>query len=98
MIHFAEYFPSVLNKKTIDYYELNVKSDGFTQHNSNVNPSSINEVNTAAFRFGHSQISTQFQVIKRPSYETFGFRLRHKFQEPTDIWEGNVSFIRFHIK
>ena len=88
MIHFSEYFPTVLNKETLDFYQLNIKSNGKTKYKPFVDPTTINSVGAAAFRFGHSQVKSQFQVIKRPIYESYGFKLR--FKEMSDIWEGNV--------
>ena len=98
-IHFEEYLPSVINQQLMDYYDLNVKRDGFTEYNREVDPNILQSVGVAAFRFGHSQIQSRFQVIKKTKYESYGFLLRERDDNPVDVWEGSVCLaIDFILK
>lgn len=89
-INFNEYFTKILSKEVMEYYQLGIKQNGFTQYNVNVDPRVIQAVGVAALRFGHSQVTSRFQVIKKQKFDSYGFHLRSKFGEISDIWDGNV--------
>ena len=93
MIHFNEFVPTLLNKDQMHYYQLTVKQNGFTQYNPKVNPSVLQSVGVAALRYGHSQVTSNYQVQKANFYETYHFSLKNKYFEMSDIWDGNVRVI-----
>lgn len=89
-IHFGEYLPAILGKNLMDYFQLDLLSDGFTQYNPSVDPSTIQAFILSANRFGHSQSSSIFNVILR-AFQGYSYLLRNKFFEMSDIWLGSVS-------
>ena len=89
-IHYGEYAPSILGEKLMDYFDLNLKHDGYTKYDPHVDPGTIQAVAVAALRMGHSQIFSQFNVLNKNKYDSYSFLLRNKFFEMSDIWMGNV--------
>ena len=94
MINYYEYFTKILSKEIIEYYQLGFKQSGYTEYNGNIDPRVIQAVGVAALRFGHSQVNSRFQVIKKPKSDSYGFKLRAKFGETSDIWDGNVFYFK----
>lgn len=91
VIHFKEYLPTVLNEEQMEYFQLKVKQTGYTKYNPKVNPKSIQSVGVAAFRFGHSQCTTNFKVQERPDYDSYTFDLKYRYFQTGDLWDGKVS-------
>ena len=91
-IHYAEYMPSILGEKLMDYFDLNVKYDDYSKYNPKIDPSTLQSVAVAALRMGHSQIFSQFNVVGNKKFydQSYSFLLRNKFFEMSDIWMGNV--------
>jgi hypothetical protein len=89
-INFGEYLPSILGKRLMDYFDLELEEFGFSKYNPTLDPSSIQAVGVAALRMGHSQISSVFRVILNAFQQSYSFNLRDKFFEMSDILLGNV--------
>ncbi|OQR79603.1 hypothetical protein BIW11_05623 [Tropilaelaps mercedesae] len=65
-ITFGEFLPRILGRITMDRFELNLASDGYSHaYDPEVDPSIWNEFSTAAFRFGHTLIAPFFKLIGR---------------------------------
>ncbi|XP_022693148.1 uncharacterized protein LOC111262832 isoform X4 [Varroa jacobsoni] len=63
-ITYGEFLPRVLGRATMDHYELNLASNGYSRaYNPEVDPSVWNEFSTAAFRFGHTLIAPFFRLL-----------------------------------
>merc|ERR1712038_1596377 len=60
-IVYREFLPTLLGKRFMEKYKLNVVGD--SKYNPNANPTVLNSFATAAFRFGHSMINGLFKVI-----------------------------------
>lgn len=80
----------------MDYFDLGLTSYGHTLYNASVDPSSIHSFATSAFRFGHSQIQSLFNVFPR-NKEPYSYLLRYRFNDMRDIWAGNVSVIKLMV-
>ncbi|XP_054158735.1 peroxidase-like [Oppia nitens] len=90
-IVFGEYIPSLLGKKVVDYYDLDVREQhGFTKYNPKLDPSSIQAVGVAGMRMGHSQVASLFRIIQK-TQESFAFNLRDKFFDVSDLYDGLAS-------
>ena len=60
-IVYREFLPTLLGKRFMEKYKLNIVGD--SKYNPNANPTVLNSFATAAFRFGHSMINGLFKVI-----------------------------------
>ncbi|KAI2800768.1 hypothetical protein BLOT_012340 [Blomia tropicalis] len=89
-IHFSEYMPSILGDKLTKYFDLNVKSDGYTKYDPTIDPSTIQAAAVASLRMGHSQVFSVFNVLNSGRQPSYSFLLRNKFFEMSDIWAGNA--------
>ena len=97
-IIFCEYLPKIIGQEVMDFYDLNVKQKGFTKYDPKVDPTAIQAVIVAAFRFGHSQVTSHFPVIKKKKFDSYGIHLRSKFNDVSEIWEGNVWTLQLFTK
>ena len=90
-IVFNEYLPTILGQNLMDRYDLRVRRNGYTSYDPNVDPTGIQSVGGAALRFGHLTTVGSFQVLNEPKHKSsYNFRLRDKFEEMSDIWDGRV--------
>ena len=66
-IAYHDFLPAVLPQKTVEKYSLDTNSD--TQYDSKVSGVISVEFNTAAFRFGHTLVSSLIQLFQETSQE-----------------------------
>ena len=88
---FGEYLPVVLGSHYMDFYSLWVLESGFTQYNSKMEPTMINEFSTAAYRYGHSLIDGLFSEIQEHSGHISGIMLRNYFFFPFELYDGQLD-------
>ncbi|XP_015919967.1 peroxidase isoform X2 [Parasteatoda tepidariorum] len=88
---FGEYLPTVLGSHYMDFYSLWVLESGFTQYNSKMEPTMINEFSTAAYRYGHSLIDGLFSEIQEHSGHISGIMLRNYFFFPFELYDGQLD-------
>lgn len=99
MITFNEYLPIVFGPILSAYFQLTPTRAGFTQYNPQVDPTTWNEYTTAACRFGHSQIRSQFGLYTRilgygqQDKNMPTFRLREWFMRPSLLADGQTNLI-----
>ncbi|XP_067941328.1 chorion peroxidase-like isoform X2 [Watersipora subatra] len=84
--HYYEYLPLIIGNETISKYELN----NYTGFDHEVNPSSLNELAHAAFRFGHSTVGGRFSVLKDDGSEDF-LDLTQNFNNPDLLYDGGYQ-------
>ncbi|KAL8621727.1 hypothetical protein ACOMHN_061862 [Nucella lapillus] len=83
---YEEYLPLVLGNKMMRFFGLHTP----TSYNPKVNPSIINAFQTAAFRFGHSQINNIF--VLNP-YTGHNESLNHTYFRPYKLfYEGKPIY------
>lgn len=75
----------------MDFYSLWVLESGFTQYNSKMEPTMINEFSTAAYRYGHSLIDGLFSEIQEHSGHISGIMLRNYFFFPFELYDGQLD-------
>lgn len=79
-ITYNEFLPRVLGKNAIAHFQLQLRTEGYSDdYDENCDPTIYNEFSAAAFRFGHSLISPFFQRLER------GYR--HS-EEPLQLRKG----------
>ncbi|GFT01135.1 peroxidase [Trichonephila clavipes] len=91
MVVFGEYLPVVLGSHYMDFYSLWVLENGFTQYNSKMEPTMINEFSTAAYRYGHSLVDGLFSEIQEHSGHISGIMLRNYFFFPFELYDGQLD-------
>lgn len=95
---YREFLPRVLGPKLMRRYELTIRSDRryFTKYNPKCSPDIFNEFSTAAFRFGHTLVSSMYEMPK--ASRTSGFlnaslvldvRLREHFNNPDVVHKAH---------
>ncbi|GAB6022708.1 hypothetical protein CHUAL_006804 [Chamberlinius hualienensis] len=63
-IIYNEYLPLVLGNRVMKSFNLNLeKSDFFERYDLNVDPTLLNEFATAAFRYGHSLVQSNINLV-----------------------------------
>ena len=92
MITYNEFLPVVLGANAMNFYKLSVQNNGFTNYDSNVNPSIIGEFSGAAYRFGHSIVNGRFTMITANSRRS-SFMLKDNFFTPNRIRDGQLDMI-----
>ncbi|XP_067942940.1 peroxidase mlt-7-like [Watersipora subatra] len=89
-IHYYEYLPIVLGTDVIYHYQL----DRYRGYNKNVNPSVLNELAHAAYRFGHSTVGGFFSTVKDDGTEDF-VSLIENFNKVDLLYDGGYQqFLR----
>ncbi|PRD22749.1 UNVERIFIED_CONTAM: pxn-1 [Trichonephila clavipes] len=88
-ITYNEYLPLVIGPERMEWFDLSLRRNGFTQYDETVQATLANEFSTAAYRFGHSMINSFFPEINRGSVS--GSRLRDMFQYPFGIYRGQLD-------
>ncbi|CAL1280045.1 unnamed protein product [Larinioides sclopetarius] len=89
MITYNEFLPLVIGPERMEWFDLSIRRNGFTQYDETVPATLVNEFSTAAYRFGHSLINSFFPEITSGSNS--GGRLRDMFQFPFGIYRGQVD-------
>ncbi|GFT01613.1 chorion peroxidase [Nephila pilipes] len=88
-ITYNEYLSLVIGPERMEWFDLSLRRNGFTQYDDTVQATLANEFSTAAYRFGHSMINSFFPEITRGSVS--GNRLRDMFQFPFGIYRGQLD-------
>ncbi|GFY80108.1 peroxidasin [Trichonephila inaurata madagascariensis] len=88
-ITYNEFLPLVIGPEKMEWFDLSVLHDGFTQYDNTVKATLVNEFSTAAYRFGHSMINSFFPEINKDFVS--GSRLRDMFQYPFGIYRGQLD-------
>ncbi|CAG2103066.1 unnamed protein product, partial [Medioppia subpectinata] len=61
----------------------------FSEYNPAVSADTVQEYGLAAFRFGHSNINSQFPVLNGDPLNSSSFLLRFNFEQMSQLWDGN---------
>ena len=77
-ITYPEYQPSLFEDQILNFFNLRLLKNGFSQYQPDIDVSSILEWVTAAGRYGHSQINTAFFVTSENL--NFSYNLRDTFE------------------
>ena len=94
VINYREYLPTILNKHFMKFFDLNLKPDDqFSKYNEWVNPGIIQEFGVGAFRYSHSNINSNFPIVKRDCLKNSNMKLRFNYGNMAEIWDGNVILI-----
>ena len=96
-IVFGEYLETILDKHLMKSFDLKLKKNGFTKYEPNIDPSGIQSVGGAAFRFGHMTTRGLFRVSLSKKQESYSYRLRDRFMDMSDILKGRVCIPHFPL-
>lgn len=87
-ITYKEYLPITLGNEIMSHF--NLWPGRWTRYDPSIDPTTVIEFTTAAFRFGHSLINSI--VANRPLNSSNQFRLlRNEFFQPFDLYRGFVE-------
>lgn len=76
-VTYREWLPLALGPDVMAQYQLHLADEGyFTGYDPSVDPSTTNEVATAAFRFGHSLMRSNFNLVDKLYQPADGPELR----------------------
>lgn len=87
-ITYKEYLPITLGNQKMSYYKL--RPGRWTRYDSIVDPTTLLEFTTAAFRFGHSMINS-IMTNWPPNATNQPRLLRDGFFQPFDLYRGFIG-------
>ncbi|XP_077495238.1 salivary peroxidase/catechol oxidase-like [Amblyomma americanum] len=88
-IVYNEYLPVIVGPDAMTKHDLWPRKDGYTNYDSSVDATIINEFSTAAFRFGHSNIQGHFDIVNENGTAAGAIRLKDIYFQPFEY--NNVT-------
>lgn len=93
MIIYGEYIPVTLNSDTISEYDLRL---GEPHYDPDLQPQALNEFATAAFRYGHSEVTYIILEADYSPYSLIKLRLvLYSFYE--GVWLKYIILLTVHF-
>lgn len=89
-ITYGEWLPKVVGYKIMDKYDLNPLKQGFYDgYDEFCDPTMANEFAGAAFRFGHTLMTSPVNIMNSPSTVEKQMFLADSFFNPSQMFEQN---------